>query len=348
MVSAGPPDRLRLPGAFWRSLEHLGLQPAAVLRQARLPSTLHLSASGLVTTSQLFAIWKSVEELTADPGFAFRMVAASDTSGHQPAFLAATYAADFRDAIFRVGRFKGLGACELFRFDERHGEFAITKDWVHAVEPEPGILIDLTFAYLLALGRKGTGQDIKPLRIDFARSGPKTDLHADYFGCPVRFEAPCNKMVLRSSDMDRPFPGHNAEFLDLLTPALSAALGELRAESTIGEQVKVVLKRMLASGRPEVADVARDLGMSERTLQRRITDEGATFRALLVEARQELGRRLLSDASMAIEEVACLLGYRDTSSFYRGFKDWEGVTPNRWRALNAARAPDREAMRVFH
>lgn len=347
-MSAGPPDRLRLPGAFWRALEHLGVQPAAVLRQARLPSTLHLSSPGLVTTAQLFGIWKAVEELTADPGFAFRMVAASDSSGHQPAFLAATYAADFRDAIYRVGRFKGLGGCEVFGFDERHGEFAITKDWLHSVEPEPGILIDLSFAYLLALGRKGTGQDIKPIRIDYERPSPKSDVHAAYFGCPVRFGAPCNKMVLRSSDLDRPFPGHNAEFLDFLTPALSAALGELRAESTTSEQVKVVLKRMLASGRPEVGDVARDLGMSERTLQRRITDEGTTFRALLGEARQDLGRRLLSDLSIAIEEVACLLGYHDTSSFYRGFKEWEGVTPNRWRALNAAGATNGEQPRVFH
>ena len=112
--------------------------------------------------------------------------------------------------------------------------------------------------------------------------------------------------------------------------------GELQARSSIGEQVKVVLKRSLASGRPELADVARDLGLGERTLQRRITEEGKTFRDLLVEARQELGRRLLADPTAEIEEVACLLGYQDTSSFYRAFRDWEGVTPNRWRELNAA------------
>ena len=64
-----------------------------------------------------------------------------------------------------------------------------------------------------------------------------------------------------------------------------------------------------------------------------MTDEGATFRDLLVEARQELGRKLLSDPSAAINEVAFLLGYQDTSSFYRAFKDWEGITPNRWREL---------------
>lgn len=347
-VSGVPADRCRLPRAFWRSLEHLGLQPPVVLRQARLPATLHLNAAGIVKTAQLFAIWKAVEALTGDPGFAFKMVKASDSAGHQPAFLAACYAATFRDAVSRVARFKGLGTCERFRFEERSGEFSVSKEWVHATEPEPAILVDLTFAYLLELGRRGTGQDIKPVRIHFVRPAPGTDVHAAHFGCPVRFGAPRDVLVLRSFDLDRPFPGHNAEFLDLLTPALAAALGELRSEGTVCEQVKVVLKRTLASGRPEVADVARNLGMSERTLQRRITDEGATFRSLLVEARQELGRRLLSDASMSVDEVAYLLGYQDTSSFYRGFKEWEGVTPNHWRALNGTGASDGTASPMLH
>ena len=347
-MTGGPVNRCRLPKAFWRSLDHLGLKPEVVLRQARLPATLHLSGPGLVTTEQMFAVWKAIEELTGDPAFGFKIVKASDSAGHQPAFLAACYAADFRDAVVRVARFKGLGACEQFRFEERHGEFSILKNWPHATEPEPAILIDLTFAYLLELGRKGTGHPIKPVRIEFERSGPKTAEHPAYFGCPIRYGAPCNALVLRSIDLDRPFPGHNSEFLDLLTPALAAALGELRAESTIGEQVKVVLKRTLASGRPDVAGVARDLGMSERTLQRRITDEGGTFRALLIEARQELGRRLLSDAAMGIDEVACLLGYQDTSSFYRGFREWEGMTPNHWRTLNRVGAEGPQSTALFH
>lgn len=348
VASSSPIDRCKLPQAFWRSLDHLGLPPAVVLRQARLPATLHLNTTGLVTTAQMFAVWTAIETLTGDPGFGFKIVEASDSAGHQPAFLAACYAADFRDAVARVARFKGLGDCEKFRFEERHGEFSIFKDWPHATEPEPQILIDLTFAYLLELGRRGTGQDIRPVRIDFARTAPVIDVHRAYFECPIRFGAPCNAIILRSSDLDRPFPGHNAEFLDLLTPALAAALGELRVDTTVGEQVKVVLKRTLASGRPEVADVARDLGMSERTLQRRITDEGATFRALLAEARQELGRRLLSDSSMSVDEVACLLGYQDTSSFYRGFKEWEGVTPNHWRAQNVSGTQARPATPLFH
>ncbi|TIS12935.1 MAG: helix-turn-helix transcriptional regulator, partial [Mesorhizobium sp.] len=84
------------------------------------------------------------------------------------------------------------------------------------------------------------------------------------------------------------------------------------------------------------------MGLSERTLQRRITEEGTTFRELLMEARQELGHQLLADLSADIDEVACLLGYQDTSSFYRAFRDWEGVTPNQWRELNSGGMPERQ------
>ena len=347
-VSGSPADRCKVPQAFWRTLDHLGLRPAVVLQQARLPSTLHLTQPGFVTTAQLFAIWKAVEELTGDLEFGFKMVKASAEAGHQSAFLAAHYAANFRDAILRVDRFKRLGSCEQFRFEERKGEFSITKDWPYAREPEPAILVDMSFAYLLELGQRGTGQKIVPLLMELARPDRAGSLHRSWFKCPVRYGAPRNMIVFRSSDLDRPFPGHNEEFLDLLTPALAAALGDLHAQSTIGEHVKAVLKRSLASGRPDVATVARHLAMSERTLQRRITDEGATFRTLLAEARQELGRQLLADPAMEIDEIACMLGFQDTSSFYRGFRDWEGVTPGRWRALHGARSRSMSPSSLIH
>ena len=85
-----------------------------------------------------------------------------------------------------------------------------------------------------------------------------------------------------------------------------------------------------------MAAVARDLGISERTRQRRVTDDGSTIRTLLAEARQELGRLLLADPAMEIDEIACLLGYQDTSSFYRGVRQWEGVTPSRGHDIERA------------
>jgi AraC-like DNA-binding protein len=169
------------------------------------------------------------------------------------------------------------------------------------------------------------------------RPGPLTATHRDYFGAPVVLNAPRNALVLATADLDRPFAGHNPELLAILTPALSMALDEIEAQASLPEQVKIVLKRRLASGKPELSDLAEALGLSERTLQRRIGEAGTSFRRLLEASRQELGREMLASGANGTDEIAYLLGYQDTSSFYRAFREWEGVTPNQWREANSGR-----------
>lgn len=335
-----PADKCKVPRAFWRAVEVLGLPPAAVLRQARLPATLHLGGDAMVSTSQYFALWRAVEELKPGPGLGIAMVEGTDTAAHPPSSLAAFFARDYRDGLQRCARFKRLCSPEILHIAETKDECVITIEWLYAAEPEPEMLTDIAFASLVELGRRGTGQPLAPIRLELARSSPANEVLKRYFACPIRHRADRNALILRRSDLDKPFPGHNPELLEILTPALASALDELQARNSVCEQVKIVLKRKLASGRPELTEVAQELGMSERTLQRRITDEGASFRDLLMAARQELGRQLLSDPSAAINEVAYLLGYQDTSSFYRAFRDWEGVTPHRWRELNAAEFRD--------
>jgi AraC-like DNA-binding protein len=336
-MSGTAADRCKVPQAFWQTVEQIGVPPAVLLRQARLPATLHLNGQGQVTTAQFFALWSALEDLKPEPGLGLKLVERTDTAVHPPSSLAAFYARDYRDGLLRIARFKRLCSPEQLQVTQGKNECTVTTEWPYATGPEPAISTDVTFAYLIELGRRGTRQHVTPRRVELVRPRPKSDVYQTYFECPIRFGAPRNALILKSADLDRPFPGHNPDLLDILTPALASALGELQARSSIKEQVKVVLKRSLASGRPEVSEVARDLGLSERTLQRRITEEGTSFRDLLNEARQELGRQLLSDPSAEIDEVACLLGYQDASSFYRAFRYWEGVTPSRWRELHGSK-----------
>jgi hypothetical protein len=93
-MSGLPADRRKVAPAFWRAIECVGVRPAAPLRQARLPATLHLDAQALVTTAQDFAIWTAPEALTDDPGIGIKLVQATESTGHQPLFLAACHAAD--------------------------------------------------------------------------------------------------------------------------------------------------------------------------------------------------------------------------------------------------------------
>jgi AraC-like DNA-binding protein len=100
---------------------------------------------------------------------------------------------------------------------------------------------------------------------------------------------------------------------------------------------KWVLKRLLGGRRPEINEVAKELGMSSRTLQRRITDEGTNYRQLLNDARDELARFYLKEPSLSVSEIAYLLSYEDPSSFFRAFHEREGMTPNEWKAMHRKR-----------
>ncbi|WP_439602898.1 AraC family transcriptional regulator [Devosia sp.] len=325
-----PVDKCRIPQAFWRAVERAGIPAAALLRQARLPAALHVADEAWVTTAQYFALWQAVEELSGDPAIGIHMTIATDTAVHPPATMSAFFARDLRDGLKRLARFKRLCTPEELSVVEEGGEALVTVDWLHAVGEEPNAAADVTFAAIVELARRGTGRHIVPHRVDMVRAGPATPAHREYFGAPLRFGAKRNRIVLDAADLDRPFAGHNPELLAILTPALLTALEEIDAQSALPEQVKIVLKRRLASGKPELAEVAEALGLSERTLQRRIADAGTSFRLLLEAARQQLGREMLASGA-STEEIAYLLGYQDTSSFYRAFRDWEGVTPARWR-----------------
>ena len=326
-------DRCKVPQAFWAALRRGGISPSAVLRQARLPAILMHDTQAFVSTSDYFALWRAVDHLAPEPGFGIRLIAQTDTAWHPPAMMAPYFAADYREGLQRMARFKRLCTPETLTVREDELGCSVEFEWTYADEPAPSITTDITFASLIELGRRGTGRGLTPRLIELAGGDDARAQRKAFFGCTVVYGAARDRLHLRKEDLDRPFPGYDPELLAAMTPALASALADLEAGS-VSCQVKQVLTRRLPSGRPEIWDVAREMGMSDRTLQRRITQAGTTFRQLLLQARLTQARELLRDPRNDIAEVAYLLGYQDTSSFYRAFRDQEGTTPARWRKAN--------------
>ena len=162
------------------------------------------------------------------------------------------------------------------------------------------------------------------------------DIYEAHYGCRVRFKAPRNTIVFRTSDLELPFATYNAELLATLNPKVDREIAWLKMQQTTSSRAKWVLKRLLGGQHAGVHEVAKELGMSSRTLQRRITEEGSSFRQLLSDARRELARLYLQHPSLGLGKTASLLGYEDANSFLRAFRVWEGVTPTEWRALQKA------------
>ena len=324
-------SRFRVSAALPRRLDELGLSLPAVLRQANLPIGLFNQEKILVTTEELFALYRGIAEVSRDPAIGLKLGSEQRLERYSPAAIAALYTRSFRDAIQRLARYKQLTCPEEIRVACQGSQCAVRFEWLLASAAEPAVLIDVCFAWILAIGRRGTGVPLTPLRLELVRSPAHREVLEEHFGCRVHFRAEHNALIFRKSDLDRPFVTHNAELLAMLAPQLEAELADQRLRLTIRDQVKQTLKRLLAGQRPTIQEVARELNLSARTLQRRLTEAGVTFQLVLEEARRELARHYLLQASLELNETAYLLGYENANSFFRAFHHWEGTSPGQWR-----------------
>jgi AraC-like DNA-binding protein len=329
------PDRISTSRLFWLGLRKYGLAPSAVLRRAHLP-LLPLTACAdeqyALTTAQNFALWRAIEELCADPAFGLNFGAQLDFAALHPSAFLAYHARDYRDALARHVRFSQICLPKEVYVETNHNECVIESKWLYATEEVPPLLVDLSMAILVEIGRRGTQYPVTPKRIELKRTPERTGIHRAHFNCPIRFKSSRNAIVLPLADLDRPFVTYNAELVDMLQTQLEKKLEGYKRQSSTNEQVKWILKKMLPSGRPNIVDVARELGVSVRTLQRQMATKGTTFRKLLLAARQELTHQYLAQPELQISEIAFCLGYESTNSFYRAFHAWEGTTPALWRS----------------
>ncbi|CQR56019.1 AraC family transcriptional regulator [Paenibacillus riograndensis] len=323
-------DSIKIPPGFWAGLRHLGIAAHDVARKAGQPLT--IIAEPAVTTAQYFAVWQAYSDLIGDTAKGIIELAAGfETAKYPPTVLATYHARDYRDALNRMARYKQLCPPENLRITEEGESCTIALEWLCTEQPGPPMLMGITLAYLLELGRRGTGLPLTARIVEFSDDMGDVQTLEAYFGCPVRMGAPCNRLTLHRKDLDRPFVSYNEELLEILTPALDRSLGEQQRNRSISGMVKWIMKRSLTGGRPDIQAVAKELGISDRTLQRRLSDENTTFKHLLTQARHEQALEYLADSSLDIKEVAFMIGYADQNSFYRAFRLWEGDTPSNWR-----------------
>jgi AraC-like DNA-binding protein len=327
--------RFRVSTTLARKLEELGVSPANVLRQAGLPTGLLDQDKILVSTDELFALYRGLAEATRDPAIGLKLGTEPRLERYDAVAVAAVSARSFRDALERLARYKQLTCPEELRIVERGDECRVQFRWLLAQETEPPLLVDLCFAWVVGIARRGTGGLVNPKRLELRRPPGNREVYEAHFGCRAQLGARQNTIVFATADLDRPFLTHNADLLATVAPQLESELSQALASKEIREQVKGVLKRLLAGQRPGIEDVARELRVSTRTLQRRLAEDGATFQRLMKEARRELARHYLLHSSLELNETAYLLGYEDAHSFFRAFQDWEGSSPGEWRARHA-------------
>ena len=335
-MNSTAPDKLKIPATLWEGLARAGVDRAEVIRRANLSLSV-LRDDAPIATAQFFALWQAIESASQDSTIGLRIATGLDGAVMPLAFVAAQHARTFRDALSRVARFKRLCALEDISVKDFADYSELFIRWPHGEsETVPRSLVDATMASFVELGRRGTGERLVPLSLELARPAASRSALERYFSCDIKFDTKVDRIAFRREDLDKLFSTYNKDLLDVLAPELDRRLEHHDASESVTEQTKWVLRRRLTAGRPDIRSVAAELAMSERSLQRRLTDEGVSFQALVTQTRHQMALRHLADNSLTLIEVAYLLGYEDQNSFFRAFRQWEAQTPSDWRAAHAA------------
>jgi len=192
---------------------------------------------------------------------------------------------------------------------------------------------EFAMGFLVRIAREATGTALTPHEVHFAHSAPgDTTEYRAFFQAPLQFDEPANWLLFGREALTRPFQSADPALSGVARRRLEKKLTQTPpSDDSTSARVRRLLLESLARGGASAGEVARELGMSERTLHRRLGAERTSFRRILDALRGELSSDLLREPRIGIAEIAFLLGYSEPAAFYRSFRRWTGKTPLAFR-----------------
>jgi AraC-like DNA-binding protein len=209
--------------------------------------------------------------------------------------------------------------------------YQVTFDVYGGNRAVPRQRIEFILMMFLTFCRWVAGRDLQPLTVGFALAPPQTlQHHESAFRCPLKFDAATHYVFFSHEDLLYPLPSSNKALADLHERYAGEYL--LRLENNrVSHKAREIIVRRLPDGEPARRDVAAELCMSERTLQRRLEEEGTSFHALVDAIRLELAQQYLTRDNLTLAETAYLVGFSEQSTFCRAFKRWMNMSPREYR-----------------
>jgi AraC-like DNA-binding protein len=233
------------------------------------------------------------------------------------------------DALLRGTRYSRIANESIsLRFIEQGG-FTVAFSYVGVARHLDRHQIECWMTALVRTCQQLTNRRVLPssVKLIHRRTEDCSEINA-FMGCEIEFGADADEVTFPSSIATIPTVGADPFLNELLVSYCEEALAHRTSQR--GELRSVIENAMvpiLPYDRMRTGEIARKLGMSERTLARRLSNEGLTFSAILDELRRDLALRYLKDDALSISQIAWLLGYQEVSAFTHAFKRWTGMTP---------------------
>ncbi|WP_373635038.1 AraC family transcriptional regulator [Yoonia sp. SS1-5] len=313
---------------------------ASTLDQAKLLASVGLSADATIDPKAMVAAtayYELLERIAAETdatALPLRTGASMRCDDYGALGLAFKAAPTLRDSYARVARFARLWTNVV----EYSSERTDAGTWFNLHRHGPrrlGMRLsnEATLASAIAIGREVSpdGQ-LRAQEVHLTHAPPPTlQQHRDYFDCPVIFNSDRDGIIFANASLDRPNKLGDQGITQFLITHLEQELAQVTSQSQLQDRIRDLIARSLSEGQPKMDDIARRLGMSSRSLHRRLSDDGVSFQTLAETTRKELAIGMLGDARFSLSEVAFLTGFAEQSSFNRAFKRWLGVTPANFR-----------------
>lgn len=318
--------------AHLRALD-AGIEVGALLKRAGLtPSQMHKSDARFAVRSQIKFL-NEVSERLGDDFLGIHLAQAVDLRELGLVYYVLASSDNFQNALKRLERYSGIHN-EGVRIRVNAGRrIVVSFDYVGVSRRSDRHQIEFFVTTLVRLCRQLTGKNLSPL--DVRLTHRRTEMPADlrtFFGCAIEFGAPADQVIYSGDVKGDALPNADPFLNKLLQGYCNDTLSQRTHRSDWRVRVENALAPLLPHGEATIEGVAERLGVSRRTLTRRLNQERVSFAHVLQEFRRGLAEQLFREPGMSIAQVAWLLGYQEPSAFSHAFKRWTGRSPRDVRA----------------
>ncbi|KDP84354.1 AraC family transcriptional regulator [Cupriavidus sp. SK-3] len=309
----------------------LGVDPERMIRHVGADRSCILSPDLHVPESWLAKVLESTEQASSCTSVGLLMAEAWRLSDFGPVSLLLQHQPTLRHALGQLETYRHLLSESVTVHVEEIDDIAIVHLQLITERPNPGRQpVELSVGALLCLMKSMLGGRWKPRSVHFSHLAPASlHIHHRLFDTRVEFGCDFDGIILDRQDLDRRNPLGDVN--------LSRYARELLDQNLLGRQVSMAsnvrraVHLLLPQGRSGIDKVGEKLGLSARTLQRRLEQEGEEFSSLVNEVRRGQAIRYLGDQRYPVSQVALLVGFSEVSTFSRWFSAQFGKSPTRWR-----------------
>ena len=311
-------------------LRDVGITAEDAVRRVGLPLEILHQETSRLTVAEYFALGQAVDDLAGDPLLALKIGQAVTPEAFAPPVFAALCSSTLTSAAERLAMHKRLMAPVAMTVEENADGLVVSWAWDDPTAQAPRFLMTLDLVFLVQLVRIATRERIEPIQVSCPVELEPATPHLDFFGVqPVVGDG--LSVTFDHADAHRPFLTASEALWASFEPELQRRTSKLEAEQTMTDRTASILLECLPSGEATLQQTARRLGVSTRTLQRRLTAEDTTFRTIVQTTREKLARHYLRNTRLPYREISFLLGFDEPTSFFRAFHDWTGQTPEAFR-----------------